>query len=441
MDAPPQREPSTGYAWYVVGVLTLASISGNVDQQVLSLLVRPIERDFGITDVQMSYLLGLAFALFFAVLGLPIARLADRSNRRNIMATGVGLWSVFTTLCASARTFGRLFALRMGVGVGEATLNAPGISLLADYFPRERLGRAMGVYSLGIFLGSGVAYFLSGVVVGLLDVPGTRTVPLLGDIRPWQSVFLAVGLPGFLIALLFLTVREPVRRGTRVDAPPLPLRVLLRYVRDNRRTFATHSFGFAMSGLVNFALVAWLPTFFLRTYGMTESATGKAMGLMTMSIGVVGVLAGGWAADWFVARGQVDGPLRVGIIGAVGMLVSTTALALMPTAGLALVWLGVVNFFAAFPWGAASAAVAEIVPAPLRAQGAALYFFVLSLVSRTVGPTAVAWCAEHVFSGRTAVGHALATVNVISMSIAIALFLAGLGSYRATLARRERWTA
>lgn len=400
--------------------------------------MRPIERDFGITDVQMSYLLGLAFAVFFSVLGLPIARLADRSNRRNLMASGVGLWSVFTTLCAAARTFGRLFLLRVGVGVGEATLNAPGVSLLADYFPRERRGRAMGVYSLGIFLGSGVAYFLSGVVVGLLDVSGTRSVPLLGAIRPWQMVFLAVGLPGFIIALLFLTIREPVRRGVEANAAALPLRALVRYVAANRRTFATHNLGFAMAGLVNFALVAWLPTFFVRTYGWTEATTGKTMGLMTMSIGVVGVLAGGWAADWFVQRGHVDGPLRVGIIGSAGMLVSTTACALAPTATLAVIWLAAVNFFAACPWGAASAAVAEIVPAPLRAQGAALYFFVLSLVSQTVGPTAVAWCAEHVFTGNTAVGHALALVNVISMSIAIGLFVAGLGSYRVTLESRDR---
>ena len=389
----------------------------------------------------MSYLLGLAFALFFSVLGLPIARLADRASRRNLMGVGVGLWSVFTTLCATARTFARLFALRVGVGVGEATLNAPGVSLLADYFPRERLGRAMGVYSLGIFLGSGVAYFLSGVVVGLLDVPGTRTLPLFGAIRPWQMVFVAVGLPGFVVALLFFTIREPARRGADMPVAAVSLRVVARYVVANGRTFATHSLGFAMSGLVNFALVAWLPTFFLRTFGWTEATTGKTMGLLTMSIGVIGVLAGGWVADWFVQRGHLDGPLRVGIIGSAGMLVSMTACALAPTVTLAVIWLGVVNFFAAFPWGAASAAAAEIVPAALRAQGAALYFLVLSLVSRTVGPTAVAWCAEHVFSGATAVGHALALVNVISMSVAIALFVAGLGSYRSTLAYREQWVA
>src|SRR6266567_832919 len=144
--------PSSRYAWYVVAVLTLASVSGNIDLFILTLLVAPIKRDLGISDTQMSLLIGLAFSIFFTVLGLPIARWADRSNRRNIMAAGVALWSVFTAACATAQTFGRLMLLRVGVGVGEASLLAPSVSLIADYFPREARGRAMSVYSIANFL-------------------------------------------------------------------------------------------------------------------------------------------------------------------------------------------------------------------------------------------------------------------------------------------------
>ena len=222
-DHPPSvpESPRTTYAWYVVAVLTLANISGYVDRQILVALVGPIERDFGITDVQMSYLIGLGFALFYSILGFPIARLADRTNRRNIMATGVTLWSVFTTLGATARTYRRLLFFRIGVGVGEASINAPSVSLLADYFPSNRRSRAMSVYSLGIFLGSGIGYFIGGWVVQLVSVRDSWTVPILGSIRPWQSAFLAVGLPGLLIALLLFTVREPPRRSTgmRVNIP------------------------------------------------------------------------------------------------------------------------------------------------------------------------------------------------------------------------------
>src|SRR5262245_563362 len=164
------------YAWYVVAVLMLANVSAFIDRQILGVLVAPIKRDFGITDAQMSYL-AAAFSLFFAVMGLPIAHLAGRVGRRNVMAAGVLVWSVFTVLCATARSYSRLFAMRVGVGVGEASLNAQSVSLIADYFSRERLGRAMSVYQLGIFAGSGIGYFLGGVIAQLTRAQDTWTVP------------------------------------------------------------------------------------------------------------------------------------------------------------------------------------------------------------------------------------------------------------------------
>ncbi|MDB4874247.1 MAG: hypothetical protein JWM41_693 [Gemmatimonadetes bacterium] len=434
---PPGRIPSSRYAWYVVAVLTLASVSGNLDMQILSLLVRPIKRDFGISDSQMSYLTGIAFALFYTLLGLPVARWSDRSNRRNIMASGVGLWSVFTALCAAAKTYGQLFVMRIGVGVGEATLYAPSVSLIADYFPRERRARAMSVFSLGLFLGPGAAYFIGGWIVGLLSVGGTWTVPVIGAIHPWQSVFLAVGLPGIVVALLMLTIREPRRESQ--SATKLPYSALWRYIGANRRTFITHGLGFTTSALVNFGIAMWLASFLVRTYGLNEAQAGRVQGLLTMTVGVVGVVSGGWISDWFVRRGKIDGPLRVGMIGAAGMLVSATAYPLMPTATLAIAWLVAVNFFAALPWGAASAAAAEIVPAPLRAQGVALYFLVLGLLSRTLGPSSVAWLTDYVFHDESAIRYSLVVVNVVGMSIAFALFASGLRAYRTTLENRDRW--
>src|SRR5215471_846521 len=145
------------YAWYVVGVLTLANVSGFLDRQVLSLLVPAIEHDLQISDTQMSFLIGLSFSVFYTVLGLPIAWWADRANRRNVMAIGITLWSLMTMACGLASTYPRLLLARIGVGVGEASLNAPSVSLIADSFPRERVGMATSVWSLGIFFGSGLA--------------------------------------------------------------------------------------------------------------------------------------------------------------------------------------------------------------------------------------------------------------------------------------------
>ncbi len=431
----PGRTPSTPYAWYVVAVLTLANISANVDQYILSLLVGPIKRDLGVSDAQVGLLLGLAFSLFYAVLGLPIARLADRTNRRNLIAGGIALWSVFTSLCSVARTYGTLLLSRVGVGIGEATLGAPSVSLLADYFPRERRGRALSIFSFGIYLGAGSAYFVGALIVGVVSATGTYTVPVFGTIRPWQSVFLAVGLPGLVIAALMVTVREPFRRAL---AHQLPLSALVAYIKANRRTYVAHSFGFAASGLVNSALALWLATFFIRTYGWTAPQAGKAQGLLTMSIGTTGVLCGGWVADWYVKRGQIDGPLRVGVIGAAGMLVSASLMPLMPTASLAIVWLAVVNFFAAFPWGAAPAAAAEMVPSPLRAQGVALFYFVKAILSQTIGPFVVGVLNDHVF-GAGGIRYSLVVVNVVAMTIALAFLGSGLGAYRRTVERRDAW--
>jgi MFS family permease len=438
MSDTPKRALGTWYAWYVVAVLTLANASAWIDRQIVVLMVTPIEKDLHITDTQMSLVSSGAFALFFAVLGLPIARLADRASRRNIIGTGVGLWSVFTALCATARSFGGLLALRIGVGVGEATLNAPGVSLLADYFPRERLSRAMSVYSLGIFLGSGAGYLIGGTVLATVSTQAAWHVPLFGELHPWQAAFLAVGLPGFLVALLFLTVREPARRNADQAGRYLPISQFVKYVRANARAYATHSFGFAIAATVNIGIAFWIPVFFERTYGWPAPRIGRIMGILTMTIGVVGVVSGGWIADWFVARGRLDGPMRVGIIGAVGVLISATIFPLAPTAPLAVVALAVLNIFAAFPFGAASAAAAEMAPTALRAQGAALYFFVLTLISGVLGPTLVALLNDHVF-GAANVRYSLASFSAVGMVIAIILLTAGLSAYRRTLEFRESW--
>jgi MFS family permease len=420
-------------AWYAVGLLMLANLSGFIDRLILVLLVGPMQRDLGLSDTKIGLLIGLPFAVFYSLLGLPIARLADRSSRRNIIAAGIAAWSVMTAVCGLAGTFGRLLLARVGVGVGEATLQAPATSLIADLFPREKLGTAMSVYAMGVFLGSGLAYYIGGWIVGLVSAQEIWTLPLIGSIRPWQTVFFIVGLPGLLIALLMMTVKEPTRRveTTRVE----PLSTLFAYMRRNLRTFTSVIAGFTLSATVNYAIASWLATFLGRTYGWTASRAGMLQGLLTMTVGTVGVLVGGRVADAMVRRGISDGPLRVGIIGAAGMLVSATAYPLADSANTAVAWLVIVNFFAAFPWGAASAAAAELVPGTMRAQGTAIFYLILNLIAFAFGPWVVGAITDHVFGNEEAVGYSLAVVNVFGMTGAIALFIFGLPAYRKTLAQ------
>jgi len=422
-------------AWYVVGLLMLANLSGFIDRLIMALLVEPMRRDLGLSLTQTGILIGLPFAVFYSLLGLPIARLADRSSRRNIIAAGVALWSVMTALSGVASSFWRLLSARIGVGVGEATLQAPGTALIADLFPRERLGTAMSVYATGVFIGSGLAYYIGGWIVGLASAQTMWTLPLIGSIRPWQTTFFFVGLPGLLIALLMMTFKEPLRQN---DAPSVePISALFAYMRRNVRTFTTLIVGFNLSATVNWGIAIWLATFLAQKHGWPTSRAGMLQGVLTMTVGTLGVLAGGRVADNMMRRGVTDAPIRVGIIGAAGMLVSATAYPFADSANVAVAWLVIVNFFAAFPWGAASAAVTEIVPNRIRAQGTALFYLILNLVSFAVGPWAVGAITDYVFGRDTALGYSLAALNAVCMLGAIAFLVAGLPAYRRTIATRD----
>ena len=187
---------SLKYAWYVVFLLAIANISSFLDRQILGLLVGPIKRDMHLTDTEVSLLMGLSFALFYTVFGVIIGRFADRTNRRNIIMAGIALWSLLTALCAGVKNYSQFFVARMGVGVGEATLSPSAYSMIADYFPKRKLATALSVFTMGIFLGSGLALAIGAGLVAGLPTEGTIAVPLLGNIYHWQKLFLMIGLAG-----------------------------------------------------------------------------------------------------------------------------------------------------------------------------------------------------------------------------------------------------
>jgi MFS family permease len=217
--------PSVGYAWYVVAVLTLAYVVSFIDRQILGLLVEPIQRDLGIGEKQISLLMGLTFAVFYTLFGVPLGRLADTRSRRTIIAAGIGVWSLMTAGCGLAKHFWQLALFRVGVGVGEAALSPSAYSLIADYFRPERRSTAMSVYSMGIFVGSGLAFIVGGMVAQFSAAQESYVLPLIGGIRSWQLVFLIVGFPGLAVALLLYTIREPTRKGVcrlTAGAPATP---------------------------------------------------------------------------------------------------------------------------------------------------------------------------------------------------------------------------
>ncbi|MBF3358944.1 MFS transporter, partial [Pseudomonas aeruginosa] len=205
--------PSNLAAWTTVAILMVAYVLSFIDRQILNLLVGPIRRDLAISDTEMSLLMGLSFALFYTLCGIPLGRMADNRSRRGLILFGVLVWSAMTAACGLARSYWQFLTFRVGVGVGEAALSPAAYSLIADSFPRERRATAISVYSMGIYLGSGLAFLLGGLVIKFASAQGDVHLPLFGEVRPWQLIFLILGAAGVLFCLLLLAIREPARRG------------------------------------------------------------------------------------------------------------------------------------------------------------------------------------------------------------------------------------
>ncbi|VWD38591.1 major facilitator transporter [Burkholderia contaminans] len=430
------------YEWYVVVICMLAYVFSFVDRQVLVLMIEPIKRDLHLSDTQFSLLNGFAFSLFYAVMGLPVAYLADRYARPRIISLGIALWSVATAACGLSQHFVQMFIARMGVGVGEAALSPGAYSMLADYFPKEKLGRAIAVYSLGSFIGGGVAFLIGGYVIALLKHASAFTLPVVGQVHAWQVTFLIVGLPGILVALLFAaTVRDPQRKGLAQDRSGAVRRVSmrdsLRFVGTHRATFSCHYLGFSFYAMTLYCLLSWTPAFYIRRFGMTAVEAGYTLGIVLLVANTAGVFCGGWLNDWLLKRGRSDAPMRAGAIGAACMVIPATLFTQLDSLHASLAMLVVAMFFASFPMPTSTAAMQTLAPNQMRAQISALFLLVSNLIALGIGTTVVALFTDRVFGAPAAVGHSMSIVNVAAATLAALLLAAGCRHYRRSLDRER----
>lgn len=433
------RYPDARLAWATVAILMVAYVLSFIDRQILNLLVAPVRRDLQISDTQMSYLLGLSFALFYTVCGIPIGRLADVKSRRGIIATGIVIWSLMTAGCGLARSYLGFLLCRIGVGVGEATLSPSAYSLIADSFPSRTRATAISVYSMGIYIGSGLAYLVGGLIIHFASAQGDVSLPLLGPVRPWQLVFLVLGLAGLAFSLAILAIREPARHGVGAGVE-VPLREALAWLGANRRTVLHHNLGVAMLSFAAYGAAAWVPSFFIRNHGWDAPTVGIVYGAITAVFGSCGIVFGGRLADRWLKLGRVDAGLRVCLIGALASIPFGLAFPLAATPELAALLLAPSIFCLAMPFGVAPAAIQEIMPNALRSQASALYLFVVNLVGLGLGPTAVALCTDYLFHDDLAVRYSLMLVLPAAALIGSLLLVTGLPHYRASHARLQRWS-
>ena len=428
------RESSLAYPWLVVFILMIAYVFSFVDRQILNLLVGPIRRDLGISDTQMSLLMGFSFAIFYTILGIPLGRLADSRSRRGLIVAGVVVWSFMTALCGLARSYWQLFLFRIGVGVGEATLSPAAYSMIADYFPPERRATAISVYSMGIYLGSGIAFLLGGLVIQFAVAQGAVTLPFVGDVRPWQVVFFVLGGSGIIFSFAFLLVREPLRDGVGSSDGSVPFSTVVAHLWENRRTVLCHNLGFAMIAFCSYGTAAWVPSFFIRTFNWKAGDVGVIYGLIVMVFGCLGIIFGGWLTDRWQKQGRSDAALRVGILACCVAILGNVYL-LANTGTLAAILMAPTVFALGMPFGAAPAAIVAIVPNQMRGQTAAVYLFIVNLIGLGIGPTAVALVTDYVFANDLALKWSMLIVGTVANIMAIAFLAAGLKPYRETLQR------
>ena len=441
--------PSSFAAWYSVAVLMLMYIFSFIDRTTISLLVEPMKRDLHISDTQIGMLQGLAFALLYTFLGLPIARLSDRYSRRAIIAGGVLIWSVMATLCGLARTATQLFVARVGVGVGEAALSPAAYSIITDSFPLSKLGKAFGVYNIGITIGAGTAFLVGGIVVAAVSHAGaTYTLPLFGEVRAWQMVFIVTGAPGILLPLLLLTFREPARRGLlrkQSAAEPatatlrLPLSEVLSYVWLNRKFYGLYFVALALLSMTGYCVAAWLPTALIRAYGVTAGQVGKVLGVSTILMNSTGMLLAGILCDRLMRKGRADAPIIVALISACGIVVFAGLPYFMPS--VPLIWVAI--FVAGLTFnaynGVGPMAINQVTPNQYRAQVSAVYLFVVNALGLGVGPTLVPFVNDHFFHDPIKIRYSLVIVVFCAALAAIALLLIVRPIYRQKQIEAAQW--
>ena len=399
---------------YALSVLVVVYTFNFIDRQILSILMEPIKADLGLSDTQLGLLTGFAFALFYATLGIPIARLADKGNRRNLIAGALTIWSAMTAMSGLAQNFWHLLIARIGVGIGEAGCSPPAHSIISDYYPAEKRATALGIYSLGIPVG-----ILFGFLAG----------GWLNQFFGWRVAFFVVGAPGIILAILVkLSLREPIRGMSegRADTAPHPTVKETFTFLWSKRSFRHLAFGGGLTAFVGYGVVTWVPSFLIRSYGMQTGEVGTYLGLILGIPGGIGIVLGGWMADRYGSRDTrwylwiVTVALLLGVPFSLGIYLTDSA-------GMALLFLCIPVLLGNFYQATTFSQTQGLVPLRMRAVAAAVLLFILNIIGLGAGPQAIGLLSDFLEPsyGQESLRYSLLILSFVNVWAAYHYYLAG----------------
>ena len=445
MIAAPEKDTALGdsderpsrAAWFLLAVLTLAYTVSFIDRQILNLLVQPLKAQFSLDDTRLSLLQGVAFTTAYIVFSPLFGRAADVASRRNTLMTGIGVWSLATSACGLARSYWQLFLARFAVGGAEASLTPSAWSMIADSFPARSIPTAFSIFMMGPYLGGGIALIFGGLLLDASAHWNLDAVPLLGALKPWQVVFLMVGAPGMVVALLLTAVREPRRRESKVvgQQGKMPLREVWRFFVEWRGFYGNFYIGMPCLIISLYAYPAWMPALLMRRFAVSAGQVGLQYGTIVLITGSLGVLTGPWLARLIERRGRREALLIVPLGVAFALALVSLGLGFTHTYASTLAVATLASFTYSLPQALASSALQIVTPNRMRGLASAIYVFVVSVVGLGAAPTIVALLTDHLFHDEKRVGDALMVTCVGSALIAAFFLWRTLRSYRLMMSR------
>lgn len=432
------KYPEKSQAYATVVVLFMANIMSFVDRQIPAMLVGPIKEDFGISDSEVAFLIGFAFAATYALAVLPIGLAVDRLKRNLVLGSGIFLWSIMTVGAVFATTYSKLLGARMGVAAGEAVIAPVSVSLVGDSFPEKQRGRAMGMVTAGVYIGIGISLVGGGYLIDYLTELGGLTIPLIGHVKPWQGAFMIAGAPGILIAIAGFLLRDPPRLNSKdTTSDDFLWSALLQHIRTYDKTLFFLLSGLLFMSMIFYSFSTWAPTMLVRTHGLSLTEIGIKLGTITISSSILGTITAGFLADKLTEKGYKDAPVRAAMFACMLALPAIVLAPLMASITLCWILLAIYLFAISSYATLGLLSVGSVTHSGLKGQMTA-FFALLMMISGMLGPQITAALTDFLFRDESKLNVSMAMTGGATLPIALLLFWLSLPHFAKTAAEMSK---